>query len=286
MLDFAAWATEHASRIEKRVPGLKKKLQRAHQEYAAQLPVAKADGEDLTPEEADMLRQAISEMDGQPYFTALYDDLSAILAAGTATAADLLNIKIDMDGVKQSWAMDALRKHIEDFTFLVNEREQEYMNSLIDQGLADGWTPKRLKSEIATAFSDGYHIMNDGKLERTIPSDSWAEMVARTELNRAQTFGAASLYSAAGIQRVEWMATGGADECPECAIADGTVQKIGDPFDGVDVPMPPAHPRCNCAISPADDDVRLSDEELQAGADYIDRVNAQSRKTLEDYLNG
>lgn len=241
----------------------------------------------LTAADVAEIRALIKKLKGDPYAVALYDDLQAMLAAGAANASDLLGIKVDLEGVKQSWAMQALRDHVGDFAVLINQREQDYLEQLLDQGLADGWTPKRLKDEISQSFAEGYHILGDtGELDRTIPSDSWAEMVARTELNRAQTFGALSLYSAAGIEKIQWLTTGGGDVCDICAPADGEIVKMGQVFDSVDVDAPPAHPRCNCAVIAADDDVRLTGEEMQASGDFIDRVNTQSREKLKNYLNG
>lgn len=172
--------------------------------------------------------------------------------AGWGDARTSLHIDLDFEGVKQTSAMEALRAHAEAFAPLVDDRENQTIVSLIDQALDDGWTPAKLASGISASFAEGYHIYDDsGALVRTVPTDSWSEMVARTELSRAQTAGALALYRDAAIEKVMYVTTQGPSVCDECAPLDGQVFAIDDLGDNT----PPIHPRCCCALVAADDDV-------------------------------
>lgn len=77
-----------------------------------------------------------------------------------------------------------------------------------------------------------------------------AEMIANTEVNRAMSLATMDTYEANGIGGVEWLAEDNA--CEACgANADAGVIALGDEFPSGDT-SPPAHPRCRCAISPAE----------------------------------
>ena len=152
--------------------------------------------------------------------------------------------------------LDALKEQADAFAFMVNAREQQTMYGLIDSAIANGQTVGSLAGDISDAFAEGYHVTNsDGDVVKRIPTDAWSEMVARTELNRAQTMGQMAVYDDAGIEKVVWMTNHGATVCDFCDEADGQVVVMGDVFDGVDVDAPPAHPNCCCALLPADEDV-------------------------------
>jgi SPP1 gp7 family putative phage head morphogenesis protein len=207
----------------------------------------------LTPAEIAALREAIKQLQGTPYADALYSDMEALVEAGWTNAKQLLHLQADLDNVKPSMAMDALRKHVDDFTFMVNQREQDYLNQLLDRGLSEGWTPKKLSSEIAQAFSDGYHIKTDTGEMRVIPTDTWADTVARTELSRAQIMGTVALYEAAGIQKVMYVTTQGGNVCDICSQFDGQTYALDD------APEIPQHPNCCCAYMAADEDVKYQE---------------------------
>lgn len=209
----------------------------------------KADAE-LTPEQADELHQAVSNMDGGGYSAVLYDELSAMVVAGYASARQLLDLSIDFERGVPSYAMEALRKRVDEFAFMVNQREQDYLNDLIDQALAAGQTPGELAKNIAQGFADGYHITDDqGNVVRTLPTDAWSEAVARTELSRAQSMGNEALYRDAGIEKVLFATTQGANVCDECEPLDGEIYSLND------APQPPIHPNCCCVLIAADEDV-------------------------------
>ena len=182
-----------------------------------------------------------------------------LVEAGYFSAGELLQAsgKIEQSfDVVPSTTLDAIRKKAEQFAFLVNSREQQSLFDVIDTAIADGQTPKELAGVVAQTFADGYHITSPGTgVVKKIATDAWSQMVARTELSRAQTAGQVALYTQAGIEKVRWVTNHGSTVCDDCDAADGQVVALGDPFDGVDTDEPPAHPNCCCALMAADDDV-------------------------------
>ena len=73
-----------------------------------------------------------------------------------------------------------------------------------------------------------------------------AELVAWTEIARAQAEGARAVYAEAGHPLVDWITAGDARVCPACAAAMASnPHALGAP------PTVPMHPRCRCAEIPA-----------------------------------
>jgi len=81
-----------------------------------------------------------------------------------------------------------------------------------------------------------------------------ADLMARTLTIRTYNEGAISGYRDAGIERMEWLATGDELTCPQCGGLHGEIADIGRGFsDGTD--QPPAHPNCRCAVMPVFEEV-------------------------------
>lgn len=183
------------------------------------------------------------------------------MSAGWTSGKDLLNVAESVlatfGDVVPAETLSALQDGAGRFAFLVNQREQQQIYDLIDNAIATGQTVSALADSISTSFQDGYHVTDDdGNLVRTIPSDSWSNMVARTELSRAQTAGQVAIYNTAGVQTVIWQSNHGQTVCDECSDADGAVVPLGEIFEMVGVDAPPAHPCCCCNVLPYDEDVR------------------------------
>lgn len=221
--------------------------------------VAKKAGEDtagirpLTPAEAEILRQIVKNVGARDaYADALYDEMAILVEVGWDSAKELLDLSASFD-VKPTFAMQELRKNADQFGALIVQREQEALLNTIDEGLSEGWTPARLADELQATFDEGYHAFNDaGQLERVMPSDQWSEMVARTELSRAQTMGNIALYQAAQVEKVLYATSQGENVCDICEPLDGEIFSMSDLDDDN---TPPLHPRCVCALIPADSDV-------------------------------
>lgn len=192
-------------------------------------------------------------MDGRVFSTALYNEMAILVATGWLSTAELLNIAADFETVP-AITLDAIREKAEQFAFVVNQREQQNLFDIIDTAVAEGQTPKELAGVIADTFAEGYHVTTptEGVVKR-IPTDIWSKMVARTELARAQTMGAMALYHEAGIEKVMWVTSQGANVCDICEPRDGEVFDLGD------IDEPPLHPNCACALVAADEDVKYEE---------------------------
>ena len=83
-----------------------------------------------------------------------------------------------------------------------------------------------------------------------LSDQSRAEMIVATELARAANAAAVAAYRQAGIEQVIWVT---AEDARVCALCDANEAAgpwpLGEAFPSGDV-MPPAHPRCRCAIVP------------------------------------
>lgn len=248
------------------MPALQEKLEQARAKWEASfwrnsgLPRAqKADSNAaITATEAAAIKQVVNELTGDAWSQALYDELSIMVEAGYVSAGDVLQaagMTLDVDWKTIPPAtLEAMRQNAEQFAFMVNQREQQALFDIIDNAVLEGQTPKELSAVINQTFKDGYHVTAEGQgIVKRYPTDTWSKMVARTELSRAQTMGNMALYQAAGIEKVMWVTSQGANVCPECEELDGEV------FDLDDVNEPPLHPNCACALMAADEDVKYQE---------------------------
>ncbi len=207
-------------------------------------------------------------LESEPYREALYNAGGLLVEAGFSDAKELLHVESEFD-VVPAWTLAKLRGYSKQLAFLVVDREKEALTLDLEAAIAKGESTRELTARIATTFADGYHVLKDGVVTRRTNVADWSRMVARTEMTRAQTLGATSLYQAAGIQKVQWSASLSVTTCEECSEADGEVVNLGDDFPDVDVDQPPAHPNCACAVVPADEELgsfEPSDEERKTAA--------------------
>lgn len=194
-------------------------------------------------------------MSAEDYSRAIFEAGEVLVAAGWMSAKQLLDLETEFDVVPAS-AIASLKGIVKQFTFMAVGREREVLRALLEQGLDAGDSSAQVAKTISSAFADGYHVIDDaGAVTRTIPTEAWSAMVARTELSRASNIGTMALYRAAKVEKVRWIATGGANMCDLCDGADDEVVDLGDDFPVVDVDSPPAHPNCVCTTVPADDDI-------------------------------
>ena len=243
-----------------------KTMQRAASD-PSDAPIYESDlGIALTVEEAAALHTIVAALVGDGYAQVLGDEMKIAISAGWLSGQDVIAIadEITLDfGTVPTKTLEAIDDVAKRFAFLVNKREQQVLYDLIDNAIANGQTVASLARSINASFGQGYHILDDGgNITTTVPTPSWSEMVARTELSRAQTAGQLAVYRAAGVQTFIWQSNHGPTVCDECNDADGTVVRDGELFDGVDVDAPPAHPNCCCNLLPYDEDVR-SDHVVQ-----------------------
>lgn len=121
------------------------------------------------------------------------------------------------------------------------------------------------------------------RLEGTVFSRQRAELIAVTEVTRAYAEGARQAWQAGGvIKAMRWQTANDELVCPICEPLNGTIAQVtGGTFEARDgqgnivatAPIPPAHPRCRCWVSP----VAQSVDELKREAD-AERADAEARR--------
>jgi F like protein len=123
----------------------------------------------------------------------------------------------------------------------------EALRAIFLRAETEGWSLVRLGTEIEAA----------GQLDGEL-----ADLLARTETIRAANFGAIASYSAAGVERIVWLAD--SDACQYCRKLNRKAIPIGKPFlepgsfqarkNGRPllireaVLAPPLHWGCRCAV--------------------------------------
>ena len=79
-------------------------------------------------------------------------------------------------------------------------------------------------------------------------SDSRAEMIARTEIGRAQGGSMWDVWKKSGMaKRLIWEAVG-VEPCPECLMNDQQEVEFGEPFPSGAYSTLDSHPRCSCLV--------------------------------------
>ena len=100
--------------------------------------------------------------------------------------------------------------------------------------------------EVLRGYKDQFGVWHEGTVEVSRQS---ARTVARTLINGVANAGRMEMYqqNADVIDGVKWLATLDTRSCLQCAALDG---RIWPPDQMDEVPRPPAHPNCRCAVVP------------------------------------
>ncbi len=126
------------------------------------------------------------------------------------------------------------------------------VKSDLQRGIVKGNAREIITQRIAEAFAkDGMtsFITVDGK---RLPLDFYSEVVARTNLKKANVDGALNRYLENGVDLVKIFER--SDGCAECAKFDGIVVSLTGKHEGYptvdEAPLPPRHPNCRGSIRP------------------------------------
>ena len=129
--------------------------------------------------------------------------LQEMIDAGKLSAREELRLGFD---VKNTQAMDALYRMQMQFSKVFVDRETTALKDILARALDEGLSGRETAQLISDRFADGVHYVDaEGKIERTMVDDAWAEMVARTETSRALNLGVYSTYVEQGISFVRWI---------------------------------------------------------------------------------
>lgn len=147
--------------------------------------------------------------------------------AGAVLSLDLV-FYLENEFVQET--LDGLAKNVR----AVAETTKEQIRSLVGKAAQEGWGVEELARQIRETGE--------------IASVSRSVLIAQTETATAYSQGSILAYQESGVvSGLEWLVAG--DPCPICDPLDGQVADLGKAFAG-DIPHPPAHPGCRCAIAP------------------------------------
>jgi hypothetical protein len=168
-------------------------------------------------------------------------DLVNVLAAdwADARAAELVGMKLDP--ATGQWVTNPNPK------WAITQTTREDIHDAVVDAFENGLTPDELRDR----------IVND-----TAFGEYRAEMIARTEVNMAQSAGTHTGWERSGVvQGKEWLLGSEHDIVCVCDDNDEVIVALDEEFPSGDA-MPPAHPFCVCAIAPV-----LYDHTRPANAD-------------------
>ena len=104
-------------------------------------------------------------------------------------------------------------------------------------------TVNSIGNRIAQGLANGDGVPQiSASIRDYLGSSDRADMIATTEVARAQNEGQSQELQGMGFDQWEWMAYDGA--CDDCMDKDAVIFNWGDP-------VPPAHPNCRCSITGA-----------------------------------
>jgi len=171
---------------------------------------------------------------------------------------ELKNLEVGLSfDVLDPNVLDFARTYAFRFSFEVNRETMEALNKQMEEGITAGDGIPQLRKRIQSLFAD----MNKYRAER----------IARTEVIRAQNFGAEQSYLQSQVVAYkEWFTAADERRCPFCASLHGRQIRLNNNFhnlgdilessdgekiqrlrlDYEEIKRPPLHPHCRCTLIP------------------------------------
>jgi hypothetical protein len=208
--------------------------------FAEQGPKLAADAEAWA---ARQTKAAKAADDNPPFdqkdWDALVEKISAELQIGFGEAVDQALNALDAND-DALWAKIQPRAvrfaddRAAELVTQISETTRDGIRALVKRSLEDGLNPQQLKKAIQ---------------ESTLFDPDRADMIARTELAKSHVQGTLAGWKESGlVAGYNWLCD--VQPCVECQDnAEAGTVKIGELFPSGD-DGPPAHPNCECALSP------------------------------------
>lgn len=229
----------------------------------SQLPVHKAE---LSQDELDALEQIVSGIDftGWAVLVGEVDPLLQEIVKDSSYAA-IAQVGLDVsanpgvDGIVNTGAVDyAAERSAEMVGMRRDELGRLVPNPNAEWQITEG-TRDSIRAAVREAIEQGdsNHLLAEKISESYGFSEARAEVIARTETNRASNTGALNGYRASGVvDGKQWLTADDdlvSEECQENGVAgpngDGVLFDLDADYPSGDV-APPVHPNCRCAIAP------------------------------------
>lgn len=206
------------------------------------------------------------------------DDLEVLLELVDEDEIAQLVAKFSLDVAREGLKLTAQRSDLSDVSDISPELEETLRNNAVDlathisssikdgvrQALIDGLTANETIPQLQDRISaqlDAFATVNVGSVlddegnviregyTRKISQETAAEIIARTEANRAFNEGNLDALKQADIAEVQWLLA--SDACEECVAASeaATGQELGKILSVDDASgQIPVHPNCRCTF--------------------------------------
>ncbi len=189
-------------------------------------------------------------------FVDMVPDITLALqtAAGSGVAQGSIQLGVDLPTANEQAAQQAADRAAEmvgmklvdgvlvdnpDAQWAITNTTRDAIKSIIVRAFQNPTEREDVRHEIAD------QLYND---DAGIFSDARAEMIARTEIGRAQMGGTYKVWRESGqVTRLQWEAIGG-DPCEECLSNDGEIVEFGTAFPSGAYTTMDSHPNCNCIV--------------------------------------
>ncbi|MFY9342213.1 MAG: minor capsid protein [Planctomycetota bacterium] len=243
-------------------------------------------------------------IDRFPELRQLSQEVSAIVARGGATIEERVTRKLtDLAVHEAEWVRDSARKvlRVEPPPIVPTRLAQEalarpFEGQKLGEWFRDTLTQPAAKSAvqwIQTGLNRGLSVDSIAKGLRGTPGqdylDGWLSgsakdlrVLVRTAGTHFSATANTEAFKAIGVDRYRWVATLDSRSCPVCGANDGKVWEHGDG------PLPPSHPNCRCAVTPAFGDpegTRASkDGQVPADLTFADWLEGRSAAEQDEVL--
>lgn len=159
-------------------------------------------------------------------------------AAGFKVGADVKSFAFDITNPN---AVAWVQQHAAETISGISEDTRSQIREVIEEAFSEQFDVDDLADEIGDIIGD----------------DARAEVIARTEVQRASNQGQLEAWDQAteeglltGTETKEWIVTPDDRLCPICEPLDGKNVGLNENFDvdGDSIDGPPAHPNCRCTL--------------------------------------
>jgi Putative phage serine protease XkdF/Phage Mu protein F like protein len=150
-------------------------------------------------------------------------------------------------GAAERAARAEARQHAGELVTNIDKNTRDVVRKLVDRAITGKWNVETLADKLAATG---------------IFSDYRAEMIARTEVSRAQNFGTLAAIHHANLDGASFLKYWelGSNPCPICLQNEGQTIGVKDEFESGDL-APPVHPNCMCSIGAVEGDADALDDE-------------------------
>jgi hypothetical protein len=152
----------------------------------------------------------------------------------------------------------------------LNNTTVDRIGTVLADGLSAGISPRDVATGVAGELIDArtdWAETLEGRLKQIADDVRRAEVIARTEMNRAVWDEKVDRYAEMGVETVEWVVV---SPCDDCAENDGAQVPLGEPFPNGWTSIDDSHPNCNCTITPVLDDLFELDIPGRGNSDDIE----------------